>query len=126
MQMIHRAALGLALLLAATAAQALTATELVAKNIEARHEWDYLPFPRQYWNDVGLVYELTGSADATFYYEQALRGARYGPLQPTPAFTLSSLFAGLPAEDVLLRTVLAPGDHAVIGNDVYGGTHRRV
>ena len=36
MQMTHRAALGLALLLAATAAHALTATELVAKNIEAR------------------------------------------------------------------------------------------
>jgi hypothetical protein len=36
MQMIHRAALGVALLLAATAAHALTATELVAKNIEAK------------------------------------------------------------------------------------------
>ena len=36
MQMIHRAALGLALLLAAVAAHALTATELVAKNIEAK------------------------------------------------------------------------------------------
>ena len=36
MQMIHRAALGLALLLAAAAAHALTATELVAKNIEAK------------------------------------------------------------------------------------------
>jgi hypothetical protein len=35
MQMIHRAALGLALLLAATTADALTATELVAMNIEA-------------------------------------------------------------------------------------------
>jgi hypothetical protein len=36
MQMIQRAALGLALLLAATAAHALTAMELVAKNIEAK------------------------------------------------------------------------------------------
>jgi hypothetical protein len=36
MQMIHRTALSLALLLAATSAHALTATELVAKNIEAK------------------------------------------------------------------------------------------
>ena len=36
MQTLHRAALGLALLFAATAAHALTATELVAKNIEAK------------------------------------------------------------------------------------------
>jgi hypothetical protein len=36
MQMIHRAALGLALLLAGTGAHALTATELVARNIEAK------------------------------------------------------------------------------------------
>ena len=36
MQTLHRAALGLALLFAVTAAHALTATELVAKNIEAK------------------------------------------------------------------------------------------
>jgi hypothetical protein len=36
MQMIHRAALGLALLLATATVHALTATELVAKNIEAK------------------------------------------------------------------------------------------
>jgi hypothetical protein len=36
MQMIHRAALGLTLLLATATAHALTATELVAKNIEAK------------------------------------------------------------------------------------------
>ena len=32
--------------------------------------------------------------------------------------------SGLAAEDALLRAVLRPGDHVVIGNDVYGGTHR--
>lgn len=37
-----------------------------------------------------------------------------------------SFASGLAAEDALLRTVLAPGDHVVIGNDVYGGTHRLV
>lgn len=32
--------------------------------------------------------------------------------------------SGLAAEDTLLRTVGAPGAHAVIGNDAYGGTYR--
>lgn len=32
--------------------------------------------------------------------------------------------SGLAAEDCLLRTVLAPGDHVVIPNDAYGGTFR--
>src|SRR5690606_36508607 len=34
--------------------------------------------------------------------------------------------SGLAAEDVLLRAVLKPGDRVVMGNDVYGGTHRLV
>lgn len=37
------------------------------------------------------------------------------------AFAFAS---GLAAEDTLLRTVLRPGDHVVIGNDAYGGTYR--
>lgn len=37
-----------------------------------------------------------------------------------------SFASGLAAEDALLRTVFTPGDHVVIGNDVYGGTHRLV
>jgi cystathionine gamma-synthase len=32
--------------------------------------------------------------------------------------------SGLAAEDVLLRTVCAPGSHVVIPNDAYGGTYR--
>lgn len=32
--------------------------------------------------------------------------------------------SGLAAEDTLLRAVTKPGDHAVIGNDAYGGTYR--
>ncbi|WP_285492041.1 cystathionine gamma-synthase [Actinomadura sp. NBRC 104425] len=32
--------------------------------------------------------------------------------------------SGLAAEDALLRTVCAPGDHAVIPGDAYGGTYR--
>src|SRR5438045_1067761 len=34
--------------------------------------------------------------------------------------------SGLAAEDTLLRTVCAPGDHVVIPNDAYGGTYRLV
>ncbi|WP_127792379.1 cystathionine gamma-synthase [Agromyces sp. LHK192] len=37
-----------------------------------------------------------------------------------------SFASGLAAEDALLRTVLAPGGHVVVGDDVYGGTHRLI
>ena len=37
-----------------------------------------------------------------------------------------SFASGLAAEDTLLRALLKPGDHIVMGNDVYGGTHRLV
>jgi cystathionine gamma-synthase len=37
-----------------------------------------------------------------------------------------SFASGLAAEDALLRSVLKSGDHIVMGNDVYGGTHRLV
>jgi cystathionine gamma-synthase len=37
-----------------------------------------------------------------------------------------SFASGLAAEDTLLRAALKPGDHIVMGNDVYGGTHRLV
>ena len=39
----------------------------------------------------------------------------------THAFAFAS---GLAAEDALLRSLLIPGDTIVMGNDVYGGTHR--
>jgi cystathionine gamma-synthase len=37
-----------------------------------------------------------------------------------------SFASGLAAEDALLRALLAPGQHVLMGNDVYGGTHRLV
>jgi cystathionine gamma-synthase len=37
-----------------------------------------------------------------------------------------SFASGLAAEDALLRAVLQPGDHIVLGNDVYGGTYRLI
>jgi cystathionine gamma-synthase len=46
----------------------------------------------------------------------SLEGGRYG-------YSFSS---GLAGEDILLRAALKPGDHVVMGNDVYGGTHRLV
>ncbi|MFV0319307.1 MAG: cystathionine gamma-synthase [Microbacterium sp.] len=35
-----------------------------------------------------------------------------------------SFASGLAAEDALLRSILQPGDHVILGNDVYGGTYR--
>ena len=37
-----------------------------------------------------------------------------------------SFASGLAAEDALLRSVLTPGARVIMGNDVYGGTHRLV
>ncbi|HXR45354.1 MAG TPA: cystathionine gamma-synthase [Pseudolysinimonas sp.] len=37
-----------------------------------------------------------------------------------------SFASGLAAEDALLRSLLVPGSHVLMGNDVYGGTHRLV
>ncbi len=37
-----------------------------------------------------------------------------------------SFASGLAAEDALLRALLTPGGHVLMGNDVYGGTHRLV
>jgi len=37
-----------------------------------------------------------------------------------------SFASGLAAEDTLLRALLSPGAHVLMGNDVYGGTHRLV
>ncbi|MBP2413213.1 cystathionine gamma-synthase [Arthrobacter stackebrandtii] len=41
----------------------------------------------------------------------------------THAFSFAS---GLAAEDALIRALLVPGDHIVMGNDVYGGTYRLI
>ncbi len=45
-----------------------------------------------------------------------LEGATYG----------LSFASGLAGEDALLRAILKPGSRVVMGNDVYGGTHRLV
>ena len=66
----------------------------------------------------GYEYARGGNPTRTSLQEllAALEGGR-------SAFSFAS---GLAAEDTLLRAVLTPGDHIVMGNDVYGGTHRLV
>ncbi|MFT4284735.1 MAG: cystathionine gamma-synthase [Protaetiibacter sp.] len=66
----------------------------------------------------GYEYTRGGNPTRTSLETQlaALEGAERG-------FSFAS---GLAAEDTLLRAILAPGDHVLMGNDVYGGTHRLV
>jgi len=65
-------------------------------------------------------YEYARSANPTRDSLQELLAALEGG---TAAFSFAS---GLAAEDALLRSVLTPGSRIVMGNDVYGGTHRLV
>lgn len=66
----------------------------------------------------GYEYGRSGNPTRTALETQmaALDGAAH-------AITFAS---GLAAEDALLRAVLRPGDHIVIGNDVYGGSYRLI
>jgi cystathionine gamma-synthase len=65
----------------------------------------------------GYEYSRSGNPTRTALEDclTDLEGARHG-------FAFAS---GLAGEDAVLRT-LAPGDHVVLGNDVYGGTYRMV
>ena len=65
-------------------------------------------------------YEYARGGNPTRDSLQELLASLEGGLK---AFSFAS---GLAAEDSLLRAVLKPGDHVVMGNDVYGGTHRLV
>lgn len=77
-------------------------------------------FVQKHIGDLRNGYEYTRGTnptrDALQVQLASLEGARHG----------LSFASGLAAEDALLRTVLAPGDHVLMGNDVYGGTHRLV
>lgn len=65
-------------------------------------------------------YEYSRSANPTrTALEEALASAEGGDA----GFAFSS---GLAAEDTLLRAILRPGDHVVLGNDAYGGTYRLI
>lgn len=63
-------------------------------------------------------YEYSRSANPT---RTALEGNLAALEQGTRAFAFAS---GLAAEDTLVRSLLAPGDHVVIPDDAYGGTFR--
>jgi len=65
-------------------------------------------------------YEYSRSANPTRDALQECLAALEGG---TAGFAFAS---GLAAEDTLLRTVLAPGDHIVMPDDAYGGTFRLV
>lgn len=64
----------------------------------------------------GFEYGRSGNPTRTALERQlaAIEGGSH-------AFSFAS---GLAAEDALLRAVLQPGDEVLLGNDVYGGTHR--
>lgn len=66
----------------------------------------------------GFEYARAANPTRTALEEQLaeLEGARHG----------LSFSSGMAAEDALLRGLLSPGDHVVIGNDVYGGTYRLI
>ena len=63
-------------------------------------------------------YEYSRSANPT---RTALEGALAAVAEGERGFTFAS---GLAAEDTLVRAVCRPGDHVVIPDDAYGGTHR--
>ncbi|MGO3796591.1 MAG: pyridoxal-phosphate dependent enzyme, partial [Pauljensenia sp.] len=65
-------------------------------------------------------YEYSRSGNPT---RDALQEALASLEGGTRAFSFAS---GLAAEDTLLRTITRPGDHVLLGNDAYGGTHRLI
>ncbi|GGL94256.1 cystathionine gamma-synthase [Glutamicibacter protophormiae] len=66
----------------------------------------------------GYEYGRGGNPTRDALQEQ-LASAEHG----THAFSFGS---GLAAEDSLIRAILRPGDHIVLGNDAYGGTFRLI
>jgi cystathionine gamma-synthase len=66
-------------------------------------------------------YEYSRSGNPTRTALQECLASLESPVEPAVGLAFAS---GLAAEDTLIRTVLAPGDHAVIPDDAYGGTYR--
>lgn len=67
-------------------------------------------------------YEYSRSANPTRTALQECLAALEAPEDPDARGL--AFASGLAAEDTLIRTVLAPGTHAVIPDDAYGGTYR--
>ena len=68
--------------------------------------------------DLGWDYARSGNPtrDALEAALAALEGGRFG----------RAFASGLAAQDAVIRSLLRPGDHVLIGNDVYGGTYRQM
>jgi len=66
-------------------------------------------------------YEYARSANPTRGGFESSLAALESPGSPAVGLAFAS---GLAASDTLLRTVLRPGDHVVLSDDVYGGTYR--
>ncbi|XPP26273.1 MAG: cystathionine gamma-synthase [Leucobacter sp.] len=66
----------------------------------------------------GYEYSRSANPTRTALEQQlaAIEGGRHG----------LSFASGLAAEDVLLRTLLKPGDRVIVGNDAYGGSYRLI
>jgi cystathionine gamma-synthase len=73
---------------------------------------------------LGAGYEYSRSGNPTrAALEECLAVLESPAGSPARGFAFAS---GLAAEDAVLRSVLTPGDHLVIGNDAYGGTYRLI
>jgi cystathionine gamma-synthase len=70
---------------------------------------------------LGAGYEYSRSANPTRTALEECLAALEGPADRAFAFA-----SGLGAEDVLLRSLLRPGDHVVVPDDAYGGSYRLI
>ena len=66
-------------------------------------------------------YEYARSGNPTRAGFETSLAALESPAAPAVGLAFAS---GLAASDTLLRTLLRPGEHVVLGDDVYGGTYR--
>jgi cystathionine gamma-synthase len=72
---------------------------------------------------LGAGYEYSRSGNPTRAALEEALAALEDSSGRASAFAFAS---GLAAEDTLLRSMLAPGDHVVVPDDAYGGTYRLV
>jgi len=72
---------------------------------------------------LGTGYEYSRSGNPTRTALEECLAALEAPDGSARGFAFAS---GLAAEDTVLRSLLAPGDHLVIPDDAYGGTYRLV
>jgi cystathionine gamma-synthase len=77
---------------------------------------------------LGTGYEYSRSGNPTrTALEECLAALEAGPASAASANPRAFAFAsGLAAEDTLLRALIRPGEHVLIPDDAYGGTHRLI